>query len=309
MSSDLREFLFAKLRFKPTDCKICSALDSSFHIENAADEESSSSFFPEEFDHVSVPNFNLARQFGDDTLLKCAECGNYYTYRAWQPGGSDDAMRTYNHEAFTRIAFIEAHILLSESERIIEKYLHESPSDWQEIYNTHQQGLREEMDTLRKNAETIVKEGVEFLNAKVAEKMKVYKPESLEAEGVVAEVMARYLMTSMITFSPEVLFSMLDLLSDNRENVRKNLVAGFKFGLYYLREQPQLLGKIATRLQNMRQNPELKEALSEVQDLMQPFFKPVHFYSPAGDSFGLADETLKSYLEKLPGLKVTGLHS
>lgn len=69
---------------------------------------------------------------GEKEILACPECGRYYYFREWAPGGSDDAMVTTEHQDFYELLpyelcmhlypvleQTEADFLVSEGEAVI----------------------------------------------------------------------------------------------------------------------------------------------------------------------------------------------
>ena len=100
-------------------CPTCSALGDFLEIENAqapADWDTSQSF-PPEVQSLQIPNESLAPYFGfgSERLLKCPDCGTYYWYRQWAPGGSEDVLHTYIHESVRRLSYLEAHVALHDA--------------------------------------------------------------------------------------------------------------------------------------------------------------------------------------------------
>jgi hypothetical protein len=76
-------------------CHLCADLQHGYEIENEQGDDADR--FPESFSAL-VWRLSGLGSYGEDSLKQCPACLQYFYYRRWTPGGSDDAMRTYEHE-------------------------------------------------------------------------------------------------------------------------------------------------------------------------------------------------------------------
>lgn len=97
-------------------CPLCAPLGEEVEIENAQqlDDDEEYVSLPEAARRLVPPNPQLAFffRYSRETILKCPACGDYFWYREWAPGGSEDVMRTYIHESVTRLSPFQAHVKL-----------------------------------------------------------------------------------------------------------------------------------------------------------------------------------------------------
>lgn len=77
-------------------CHLCTDLQQGYEIENEQGSDDAQRF-PESFSALGWRLDGLG-SYGEDSLKQCPACLRYFYYRRWTPGGSDDPMRTYEHE-------------------------------------------------------------------------------------------------------------------------------------------------------------------------------------------------------------------
>lgn len=298
MRSVIRDYLFSPLRPDSGGCHVCAKLDGYLHINDRSDE-----FFPAEAMRLTAPNYKLNRQYSDEELRKCPECGKYYAYKEWSPGGSDDAMSTTVHESMNRICFLEAHIMMNESESVIENFLRGSPSVWKESYDSHQEGLNIELKSLKSHSTEILDEGIRLIESHIASKMNVYKEESSAAEAEAAWIISGYLMTSLPVLTVELIERYIIAAGDEREAVRENITGGLTLGIYKLEDKKELLQKIRIQVSTLPHNRERVKILNAIDSILEPGIRWFEFLSLDNPVY---DEALKLHIEKLSGITILG---
>jgi hypothetical protein len=122
---------------------------------------------------------------GEMEILACPECGKYYFYREWTPGGSDDAMVTTYHQDFYELSPFGLYAQLCPA-----------------FENTEKAFLKREAVAVARGAIAVLKEK---RSAKVHE---VYREQVLAHERFAAEV-----LKTALQWLPEV---PADLLADAR---------------------------------------------------------------------------------------------
>jgi len=135
---------------------MCSSIGGGCGVENEWGSEKPDKM-PSAFYKLRLPNEKLKSQDPDETLLQCPQCGVYYLYHRWSPGGSEDAMKTVVHELVKPASVLEAvaHVQwLAEKEK--------NPAVAQEL----REGLELETRSFKVKAETIVREAIEHVSEK-----------------------------------------------------------------------------------------------------------------------------------------------
>ncbi len=298
MRSIIRDYLFSPLRPEAGDCPVCSKLDGYLHINDRSD-----GYFPAEAMRLTAPNEKLNHQYSEEELRKCPQCGKYYSYKEWSPGGSDDAMVTTIHESINRVCFLEAHIMLRESESVIESFLRESPDIWRDSYDLHQEGFGIEMEFFRSHAAEIMDEGISFIESRAADRMTVYREEAFSAEGEAAWIISGYLMTSLPLLAIELIERYIISAGDDRATVRENITGGLTLGIYKLEGKREQLLRLKTSAVSLPHNREKIKLLNAINYALEPDVQWKEFLSLDNPVY---DEALKLHMEKLSGLTVLG---
>ncbi len=296
MRSIIRDYLLSPLRPGDGGCPVCEKLNGYLHINDRGDE-----CFPPEASLLVPPNDKLKHQYSEEELRKCPECGKYYAYREWSPGGSDDAMVTTAHESINRISFLEAHIILRESESVIENFLRSSPLIWQESYNVHQDGSGIELNSLKSHAAEILDEGIKFIESRAASKMNVYRDEAFTAEGEAAWIISDYLMTSPDRLTPGQFERYIMIAADERDTIRESIAGGLTLGIYKLNGDIELLKMAREIASGLPHNRERTKLINAIDSILEPGIKWRDFLSLENP---VHDEALKLHIEKLPGITV-----
>jgi hypothetical protein len=138
-------------------CKNCGKLDGYFEIDNLMplpDEEGGPfSHLPDEIDNLVVPNTKLKEQYNEqarERLLKCKKCNQYFYYRTWSPGGSEDFMRTYIYESIEPYTNKEAHTLLKKSLKELQGYADDMPDIYTDELAEFKKGVDIELSKMDK---------------------------------------------------------------------------------------------------------------------------------------------------------------
>ncbi len=136
-------------------CTICSSLDTDCEIVNSEYDDASQTF-PQAYQNLVPLNADLANFYQHRTLrlYQCPECQNFFQYRSWTPGGSEDVLKTYYYESYTKISFLAAHGQLHQ-DWALAKNAAETPSAMQEYYQKdylrYKIGFQEALDALHKH--------------------------------------------------------------------------------------------------------------------------------------------------------------
>jgi hypothetical protein len=143
------------------NCRTCAELGGYQEIENSPDAETPSEF-PKAYSGLGVPAKDLALRDPDEALLKCSQCAQFYLYRRWSPGGSEDALRTTVYEAVYPIGLLEVHLKLEQAEsdslRWMKKYSRDKSLGplFRDKYRSNAAAIESVRTQLRKRAAEIV---------------------------------------------------------------------------------------------------------------------------------------------------------
>jgi hypothetical protein len=236
-------------RLSGTACPTCSELGEYIEIENpqAPSDEEGSHDFPAAVAALRVPNASLERyyRYSSERLLKCPDCGAYFWYREWAPGGSEDVMRTYIHESVRRLSYLETHVELDDVRYQARQRIEERGGDRTGMDEIAVLGAEEELQALRVTRREVVSDAVAALenrHARAAEfeattafRAKMLE-EARERREVVAayraEVLARYLQYwEQESLEPGLLCRIVELLADDNDRVRTTIEAALKQAL------------------------------------------------------------------------------
>lgn len=228
-----------------TVCGVCSKLGDYIEIENAQDPSDLdiAEWFPPETEHLRVPNESLERhyQYKNERLLKCFECGTFYWYRTWAPGGSEDVLRTYIHESIRRLSFLEAHVELQDAQYQAYRAAEEVGGGYWDEYGATRAGAQEEIRLLRPRCREIVLDAIHAIehrhrnSEKLLETLQLYAPhrdhtqeiqQQREREEAIAAYHASILAEYLPDWQPgeipaEVTDRLVTLLADSNQKIRQ----------------------------------------------------------------------------------------
>ncbi len=272
----------------PSDtCPLCLTVGEYIEIENAQDasEWDVAESFPQEADQFTIPNSCLEHyyRYKNQRLLRCSNCGTYYWYREWAPGGSEDVLKTYIHESMRRLSFLEAHVELHDAQYQAFTRAKEYGGSFEDEYEITRQGVQQEMDLLKARCPEIVSDVIHSVENKHArseqleETLKLYAPHrdhtreietQREKEEQVAVyhvgILAEYLQYwEPSTIPMQMIRSLVTLLADDNQKIREII----RDALIRVIRDATAHGKLASEILKVAQ--ELAVQHAETQGLLQ----------------------------------------
>jgi hypothetical protein len=229
-------------------CAACGSLGDYLEIENPQERteyDAEPGHFPPEVAELQPPSEALAQyfRFKNARLLKCFECGTFFWYREWAPGGSEDVMRTYIHESLQRLSLLEAYVELAEARYQAHRQAQEYGGSYEAEYDQLRDSVAAEMEHLRMRWQDLVLDVVDALenrhrsSEELAETLRLYSPDrdhsdtlrrQREREEEVAAyragVLAEYLPPGGVSsLPPDVQRRLAILAADSNEQVARNI--------------------------------------------------------------------------------------
>jgi hypothetical protein len=279
-------------------CPICGGLSAFVEIENAQnpDEGEAAEHLPPQVQALQAPNESLAHyyRFGNERLLKCPQCGTYYWYREWAPGGSEDVLHTYIHESVRRLGFLEAHVELRDALYQANRRAQEYGGGYVEGYESVRAGVYAEMGLLRARHRQIIAEAIDRIQNKydrsqeLAETLALYSPqrdhssqleEARERDraraSYYAGVLAEYVAYARLPdLGSELLQRLVRTLADEVCQVRQT-VAGALLGALEAEPDPGIRCDLARRAVKTigsltPQYPQIEEFVTVCDKLIWP---------------------------------------
>jgi len=276
-------------------CPTCAGLGETIEIENAQDpaEGEEAEGFPPEADALQAPNEALEQtyRYGNERLLKCPDCGTYYGYRKWAPGGSEDVQHTYIHEAIRRLGFLEAHVELRDVLYQAHRRAREYGGSYQAAYELARRGVEAELSLLRARHGEIIAEVIDQLRNKyarseeLAELLALISPDRDHSDQVEearendqaraayhASILAEYLGYAQASGLPGLVRRVSSLLVDDVPRVRQIVRDAL---LRLLDEGTEQEGTLARELAEAAKAltpryDELEELVAACQGALQP---------------------------------------
>ena len=148
-------------------CDLCDAIGTYLEIENPQEPspEEASQSLPTAVERLMAPNERLAAhyRYRSERLLKCPQCGAYYLYRQWAPGGSEDVMHTYIHESVSRLSALQARVELDVAHHQAGREAEERGAGWVEAAISTGLGVQQELPSLLPRCGEIIGEAVSAL--------------------------------------------------------------------------------------------------------------------------------------------------
>ncbi len=237
-------------------CSICSKLQNIGEIVDDS--------FPPEFNQLKP----VGNNYSDEFVLKCPNCGEYFSYRKWTPGGSEDAMRTYVHESLDRINLLNVHMSLLSYLHKLRKYAERKPDLWDESYKAFSIAVYAELKILRRKPKIVIEEAIAYIQDQLSEKVhKSYRDEVRKREEGVAEILAEYLQY-LNKPSIDLICRVAQLMLIDNENIRKTIETAIKPLIIALKDQtnPPNLNRVIEVLTKIEEkHPKTRDLIKEIQ--------------------------------------------